>query len=95
MFYFCDKYKNNKLIIIKNFSTVLQFSNNNYISLPPMKQYSQDDALLEIFNQKLLTRTMNVYKHRYAKDELSQKCIDEILLSNGFKIIQEKIYTKG
>jgi len=60
-----------------------------------MKEYSQIDALTEIFNQPYLTAKMNVYKHRFIKGELSQKLVDDILLSNGFKVIQERIYTKG
>ncbi len=60
-----------------------------------MKEYTQHDALVEIFSEKRLTKTMTVYKHRYTNGKLSQKSIDEILLSNNFKVIQEKLYSKG
>jgi hypothetical protein len=37
---------------------------------------------------------MNVYKHRFIKGELSQKLVDDIILTNGFEVIQEKLYMK-
>jgi hypothetical protein len=78
----------------KNFSIILQNCNNKFISLPAMKEYTQADALTEIFDQPRLTAKMNVYKHRFIKGELSQKLVDDIILTNGFEVIQEKLYMK-
>ena len=60
-----------------------------------MKEYTQQEALVDIFKGKGLSKTMNVYRHRYSKGVLSQKAIDDILLVNGFEVVKEKIYIKS
>ena len=48
----------------------------------------------EIFGSHTLTAPERVIKSRYNKGTLSKKAIDQILLENGFEVIQEKLYTK-
>lgn len=56
-----------------------------------MKQYTQEEALTEIFSKN---KSLRVEKHRYKNNILAQKTIDTILKNNGFKIIQATIYAK-
>jgi hypothetical protein len=61
-----------------------------------MKKYTQNECLNEIFynNSEPLSNRMLVSKHRYKNKTLSQKAIDEILIENGYTIIQEALYAK-
>ena len=59
-----------------------------------MIKLTEKDAMDQVFNSKTLTPSERVDKSRYTKGTLSQKAIDRILLDNGFRIIQEKLYTK-
>lgn len=61
-----------------------------------MKQYTQKDALDEIFfsNEKPLSSNLLVYKHRYKLGALSQKSIDAILKEHDFIVSAPTIYTK-
>ena len=57
-------------------------------------KYTQEEALAEIFINPEKDNTLIVHKHRYSKNKLSQKAIDKILESHGFKIIQASLYAK-
>lgn len=60
-----------------------------------MEQFTQEEALKEIFGSKNLSAQMTVYKHRYIKGKLAQKAIDKILKDNSFVVIQETLYVKA
>jgi hypothetical protein len=60
-----------------------------------MEQFTQEEALKEIFSSKELSAKMTVYKHRYKNGKLAQKAIDEILKDNNFVVIQETLYVKA
>lgn len=59
-----------------------------------MENFTQREALTEIFKEKNLDAKTRVSKSRYQNDELSQKSIDKILEENGFQIVQEKLYAR-
>ena len=59
-----------------------------------MIKLTEKDAMDQVFNSKTLTPSERVDKSRYTKGSISQKDIARILLDNGFRIIQEKLYTK-
>jgi len=59
-----------------------------------MKRYTREQALEEIFNQKNLTATMRVLKHRYYHGGLSTKTVDSLLDVNGYAPTRQILYTK-
>lgn len=59
-----------------------------------MKQFTQEQAINEVFNSKSLSAKMITYRHRYKKGKLSQKAIEDILKNNNFVVVQESLYSK-
>ena len=58
------------------------------------KNYTQEEALTEIFTNIEKDNTLVVHKHRYNNNKLSQKAINKILENHGFKIVQACLYAK-
>jgi len=59
-----------------------------------MKNFTEQEALDELFNSRKLTAIERTNKSRWLKGKLSQKVIEQILTANGFNCIQEKLYVK-
>lgn len=60
-----------------------------------MSKFTEKEAMEYIFKSKTLTAIERVFKSRYNQNAISKKAIDEFLLTNGFEIAQEKLYTKS
>lgn len=60
-----------------------------------MTKFTEEEAIDTIFNGKPLTPAERVQKSRYLSGKLSKKAIGQILTTNGFNCIQEKLYVKA
>lgn len=59
-----------------------------------VKKLSESEAMEEIFNSHILSASERTMKSRYNRGLLSKKAVDQILLDNGFEVVQEKLYSK-